>query len=452
MYGMILLIHLFYWAVYYFHVLIVYLMDFDIFSEVNIDTNHFSELYPNLQQSIDEQYYTIDKFNRNFSANNNDLSIFHVNIRSLNANGDILSGFLSTLNRKFQVICLTETFVKDTEASFLQFNDYNIIHSTRTGRRAGGAALLIKKSFDFEVIHEATVNLPFIESVFVKIKQTNCNPVIVASVCRPPNSNFSNFLNFMEQTLSSLVNLNCDKILMGDYNLDLLKINDDTQSASFYNSMNSYSLIPTILKPTRETNNSCTVIDNALVSNLQNFHSGIFKIDLSDHYPIFIIYSNCNYPEQNLPIKISYRNVNSLALNNISEAIRADINSELFNPDQTSVNFATKLLHERILLRYNIYCPIKTKFLSPKKHEKPWITPNVKFYIKQRESYFLLSKRDLITRVQYNYFRNFVTNLIKTSKKNYYQTAFDHVKSDTKKTWKTINDVLSTNKKMRKNH
>ena len=230
-------------------------MNFDIISEVDIETNHFSELFPNLQQSIDEQYYTIDKFNGNFSANNNDLSIFHVNIRSLNASGDILSGFLSTLNRKFQVICLTETFVKDTEASFLQFNDYNIIHSTRTGRRAGGAALLIQKSFEFEVIREATVNLPFIESVFVKIKQTNCNPVIVASVYRPPNSNFSNFLNFMEQTLSSLDNQNCDKILMGDYNLDLLEINDDTQSASFYNSMNSYSLIPTILKPTRETDN-----------------------------------------------------------------------------------------------------------------------------------------------------------------------------------------------------
>ena len=88
--------------------------------------------------------------------------------------------------------------------------------------------------------------------------------------------------------------------------------------------------------------------------------------------------------------------------------------------------------------------------MSPKNHKKPWITALIKSYIKKRESYFLLLKRGLISRSQYNHFRNYVTNLIKTSKKNYYQTAFDHVKSDTKKTWKIINNMLSTNRKNNK--
>ena len=103
-------------------------------------------------------------------------------------------------------------------------------------------------------------------------------------------------------------------VLLGDYNINLATVNNDNQSATFYNSMNAYSLIPVILNPTRETDNSSTIIDNILISNLNNFLPGIFKIDLTDHYPIFIIYKNYFSRSQTPPIKISYRLVNDLTL------------------------------------------------------------------------------------------------------------------------------------------
>ena len=63
--------------------------------------------------------------------------------------------------------------------------------------------------------------------------------------------------------------------------------------------------------------------------------------------------------------------------------------------------------------------------------------------MKQREEYYRLYNSELISRIQYNRFRNFVTNFIKTSKKNYYSTAFNQIKSNAKKTWNTINNVIS---------
>ena len=76
--------------------------------------------------------------------------------------------FMSALNHNFQVIYLTETCVKDTGI-------YNVIHFLKGGRKGGGDLLLIKKHLEYEVITEATVNLPFVESVFVKIRISNSN-------------------------------------------------------------------------------------------------------------------------------------------------------------------------------------------------------------------------------------------------------------------------------------
>ena len=121
-------------------------MNNDLFSEIDVDVNHYRELYPHLFENSNDQCYTIDRFNQKFADRSCDLSIFHANIRSLGKNGDDLAVFMSSLNHNFQIICLTETCVQDSEISFQLFDNYNVIHSMRNGRKGGEAALLIKKN------------------------------------------------------------------------------------------------------------------------------------------------------------------------------------------------------------------------------------------------------------------------------------------------------------------
>ena len=72
--------------------------------------NHFQQLYPHLNNSRIDQYYDCNEFNHTFIGDVvNDFSIWHVNIRSLNANGGSLVVYLSSFNREFDVACLTET-------------------------------------------------------------------------------------------------------------------------------------------------------------------------------------------------------------------------------------------------------------------------------------------------------------------------------------------------------
>ena len=84
--------------------------------------------------------------------------------------------------------------------------------------------------------------------------------------------------------------INCVYIVMGDFNLDLLKFDTD----SFLNSMLSTFFQPQILQPTRITDHTAILIDNIFLnSNRETFTiSGNFIYDLTDHLPNFLIISN----------------------------------------------------------------------------------------------------------------------------------------------------------------
>ena len=74
---------------------------------------------------------------------------------------------------------------------------------------------------------------------------------------------------------------------MGDFNVDLLKCNDDNFSQDFFDSLLSSSFIPLITRPTRLSSHSCTLIDNIFSNVDKETESGVILSDISDHYPIF---------------------------------------------------------------------------------------------------------------------------------------------------------------------
>ena len=85
-------------------------------------------------------------------------------------------------------------------------------------------------------------------------------------------------------------------LLIGDFNIDLLKINDRPHFKDYFMNMISHGLLPTMTLPTRLTDNSASLIGNIFssFSNLQMLHSsGILISDISDHFPCYY-FMNCN--------------------------------------------------------------------------------------------------------------------------------------------------------------
>ena len=60
-------------------------------SELEEDVNSFNEVFPSLAENRTNQYYTNEAFNRQTAhGTGKNLSLIHVNIRSLKANSDFL--------------------------------------------------------------------------------------------------------------------------------------------------------------------------------------------------------------------------------------------------------------------------------------------------------------------------------------------------------------------------
>ena len=339
---------------------------------------------------------------------------------------------------------MSETWMSEQDLVDDLFPDYSSFHSVRQNRRGGGTSIFINNRFKSSRIASLSVNFEFIESVFVKISYANKN-LIISSCYRPPNADFNLFLSFMDAHLSSINSSSISgMIVCGDWNLDMFKMGEDISCRSFYNHMNSFSLVPIISKPTRIAGNSCTLIDNIFVSNLSNFNSGILTLDISDHLPIFINYANIFQSRPRDPIKVKYRILNEYSLSNFYDGL-SRVNFEDI-VQKNSLDRAVQLLDQKILELYNFHCPIKSKMVSPKDDEKPWINSYLKTLLKQRQKLFLLSKQSIVEPSEYRFFRNFVNNKLKQFKVNFYKRAFDGVKSDIKKTWKILNKIIKPNK------
>ncbi len=106
---------------------------------------------------------------------------------------------------------------------------------------------------------------------------------------------------FIEEFFPILVNLEKikkDVILAGDFNIDLLKINNKNIISEYFNMITSISFYPKITVPTRLTNTDGTLIDNFLCKLTDNTLDvflttpGVLTKKFSDHQPYFILLNN----------------------------------------------------------------------------------------------------------------------------------------------------------------
>ncbi len=110
------------------------------------------------------------------------------------------------------------------------------------------------------------------------------------------HTSINDFIHEIDEIYSKLSSENKILYIMGDFNLDLLK--EDTQRPihDYLDMIYSYSLMPTIYKPTRITEHTATIIDNILTYIDNTVESAIIVSDITDHLPTILV-SNLNSKE-----------------------------------------------------------------------------------------------------------------------------------------------------------
>ena len=106
------------------------------------------------------------------------------------------------------------------------------------------------------------------------------------------NENDKQLISEFATLLSHMDRCNSDVIIGGDFNIDLLKVNDKPIVSEYLDIMViSHGFFPKITLPTRLSERSGTLIDNFLCKLTHTFthiSTGILVCRISDHFPYFV--------------------------------------------------------------------------------------------------------------------------------------------------------------------
>ena len=405
---------------------------------------------------IDCSYLDIESF-KIHKTDSKKLSIIHLNIASLAAHKEELEITLSQLNFKFDVIALSETKIKkDIPPKFdIKIDGYKEF-SIPTEANKGGVILYISNNFNSKPrkdLNKIVEKSCVLESVFAEIVIPNKKNIILGCIYRHPSMILS---DFNENYLNPLMEKFDDKkhtFLMGDFNVDLMKSDEDEDTTTYFDTITSNLFVPHIIQPTRITPHSKTLIDN-IFSNVPNFSqakSGNLTLAISDHLAQFLIIplDTCFKPPKITRYKRDMKNFDRE--NFFLDLLSIEWN-DIIQLDNRDPELSFQQYFSTINSLIDNYMPLrKMTTREIKQQQKPWINHEILNEINLRDSKY---KKWIHTKhpdtkaelhEEYKTLRNKIRIDIQTEKKKYFEEYFAQNSHNMKHTWKAIKSIIHIN-------
>ena len=266
---------------------------FDVdFSKEN---DNFEHDYSTSTNIICEDYFPEDLK----QIDDSELSLMHLNIRSIKKHHDDLISLLASTGCNFDIIGCTETWMNEyTISDVYNLEGYMMYYNNRSGKNGGGVCLYVNNHCVVEERNDMIMDDGCSDSLFLEVKTLSGPSIIIGVIYRPPSSVYNTFRVSFDNLLLSINQHNKKCIIMGDFNIDTSK--NTLNAIDFQNILFSSSFLTTIDRHTRVTKKTKTTIDN-IITNIQSssWKSGILYTDISDHYGIvfftnFILKKSCS--------------------------------------------------------------------------------------------------------------------------------------------------------------
>lgn len=361
------------------------------------------------------------------------LNIFHCNIRSLRSNFDELICYLSNLMFPFDIIVLSEIWIKLSETQFYKISGYNEFFQCRDSNKSGGVVIYVRNNLT------NFINVPFVmktgECVSIYSKS---NDFQIIGMYRSHQYNPKEFLTEFEENLKS--NKFKNIYIIGDININIL----DTSSLSdhYLNLISTLGFKLDTYGITRNVDNINSCIDHIFyrITNNLKVKSGIINYPITDHYPICSsICLKTNVSDQFcLTKKI---NIN---LSVFKDMVRKSVFNCQFTLDLNSdIIFSDFMRKISNLIASSVNSSVFKKYKNIK---KPWISPEILKLIDEKEILFKLYQKNKFNQAiknRFTLFRNMLTSRLRTAKSEYFHNKFLSVSNNIKEQWKIIREVLN---------
>ena len=423
----------------------------DPLGDLNPDEQFFRFLPGIFNQSL---YYDEDSFNAKINElgfTENNYGAIHFNLRSAPKNLCHVEDYLDCLDFTFPFVCATETWLNDSNVDLYDLKGYQQENNYRKKRKGGGVSIFIKEGIEYKLRPDLDIYNDDIESIFIEVEGKHFNSSkshIIGCIYRPPNRDIAVFRRHMKDIRHKLRNYKKRCLLLGDYNINLLRTDNHSDTSDFVDDMYSDLFIPAITKPTRITDKSATLIDNIFSNNMETESiQGILYTGISDHLPVFMIFSDINVkaaPKKEFIFKRSFlpENVNRfcIALNAI------DWDSMLYEVSDPQIAFT--LFHSRYMLLYNNHFPLKKVKLGYKT-KKPWLTSGIKNSIRTKNKLYIryIKHPSFLNEQSYLRYKSRLNYLLRMLERDYIERMLKKHKSNLKKTWQIMKDVINRKRK-----
>ena len=411
------------------------------FQPQSADSDDFDDNIPSL---LNTKYYSVNAFQQLNNFNN--LNVFHSNVNGLESKFDALHDFLVNTKAGFDIVAIAETS-EQSENSFLSnisIEGKTLFH-TPTNSNKGGVAIYINSEYKPFERFDLKFQDDTFESVWTEISNKSSKNVLCGCIYRHPSYDMSEFLIYMESVLKTIASEDKEIYICGDFNIDLLKLNN-TDYLKFYNLLCCYEFLPLIIHPTRVVENQePSVIDNIYSNNLcDEIISGNIYFNLSEHFSQF-----ASIKRGKLDTKSA--NVYTRDFNKYSaQKFRDDLSIQNWNMSNSDSSILFNDFFIKLKGSADRHAPFKK--LSRRElsfRSKPWISPDLAKMIKIKNNLFERRKRQPTNddiKVLYNKFRNRVNRELKKSRKSYYTDYFNKHNHNIKKTWEGIRSIVNVKK------
>ena len=372
---------------------------------------------------------------------NNTYHVLHLNIRSYFKNIDGLLLLLDELlhyNVMIDAIMLCETYVNNSNIQLVHIPGFTCYNKNREERQGGGVMVFVCNHVKLLEILDTPFN-DTTESLLLRIKDHD-RELCLGEIYRIPNTCVKSFEADIKSILSKTVSYKT-VVFGSDHNLDLLKYHKHRATDKFLCDMTLSGLLPVIMKPTRVTHESSTLIDNIFYKGQdKGIKSFVLIEDLSDHYQCLLRIDNvkrkCN------DRVIFHRKLNDSAFFKLNQKLLFHDWNTIYDLD---ANLSYEYLVKTIMNYLDEVAPLRQIFISGKDYfVEPWM--NVKLCKYKRKCKSLFSRARLHTDEQsydrYKRYRQILNKLKRFEKRTFYATLFNKVKNDTRTTWSILNSLM----------
>ena len=262
----------------------------------------------------------------------------------------------------------------------------------------------------------------------------------------------------MSPIIDKLKKENSFAAILGDFNINLLQINEREKYEDFFDMMCTNNFYPKIMFPTRIAARSHSLLDQIFCKvpckEKADISASILLSGISDHFPCVVNFKILNKKPMS-PKYVYQRTVTESSLDQYRTDLRSlNIHTHLKADLMTDPNESYQIFENLIQTSHQRHFKKKRVKFNKYQHKlSNWITTGILKSIEFRDNLYKRLKLCPVDKPEYEVYKHnlkmyqgYLNQCIRAAKKEYYVNEFTKYKNDIRKTWDTLKGIICKNK------